>query len=244
MVTVEEASRRADELFPDMLVNCVFSATGGTPVTPQQLGDLRKEILAKAGEYGYPVPSKRDSQRCDAQIAVILRDEMNMTPHEAACAGIWEYLSCVLMPDLVVWRFRDAGGRTSVDRFLSGRRNNFQRLWWRAHVLAGDLRAQEAADLLAFLTEDEMVATMERPGLFGYTRTVRLYYSEFRTAFERGELGAPREAVNREVHKRLLRIVAIRALDALPTEALRAELRELIRNTAAQIRQTANLVGQ
>ncbi|MDW8207379.1 MAG: DUF6339 family protein [Chloroherpetonaceae bacterium] len=238
-LTVEEASRRAEERSPDPSVDCIFSPTGGTPVTPERLGHIRKEIVDTAREHGYPRSNRRDNLKCDARIAVILRDRMNVTPHEAAHAGVWEYLSCVLMPDIVVWRFHDASGKTPVERFRSGRRNAFQRLWWRAHVLTEKLSADEAVSLLTFLTEDDMVATMERPGLFGYTELMRLYYSEFRRMVEGGELNAPREAVNRDVHKRLLRIVGVRALDVLPPDALRNELRDLIRQSAVQVRQAA-----
>lgn len=238
-MTVEEASRRANERSQDPSSNSVFSATGGTPVVPDQLANLRNEVLSKAREHGFPTPNRKDNLKCDALIAVILRDRMKITPHEAASDGVWEYLTCALMPDVVVWRFRDANGKTSIDRFLAGRRNNCQRLWWRAHVLAGHLGAEEAAQLLAFLTEDDMVATLERPGLFGNLRMMRLYYSEFRKAVESGELQAPREAVNRDVHKRLLRVVAVRALDALPDALLQAELRGLIGEAAAHIRQSA-----
>jgi hypothetical protein len=240
-LTVEEAGRRAEERSEDPSSNSVFSATGGTRVTSQQLTGLRKEVLARASEYGFPMPAKRDNLKCDAEVAVILRDRMNLTPHEAACDGVWEYLTCVLMPDFVVWRFRDVNGRTSVDRFLAaGRRNAFHRLWWRAYVLAGDLGAEAAKKLLGFLTEDDMVQTMERPGLFGNLRMMRLYYAEFRKAVEDGQLGAPREAVNRDAHKRLLRIVAVRVLNALADDALKAELRGLIGQSAAQVRQTTS----
>jgi hypothetical protein len=102
------------------------------------------------------------------------------------------------------------------------------------------LGADEAVKLLAFLTEDDMVATMERPGLFGNLRMIRLYYGEFRRAVETGQLGVPREAVNRDVHKRLLRIVAVRALDTLPDEALQAELRGLIGQTVVHIKRATD----
>jgi hypothetical protein len=223
-MTVAQATQRAEAREQDPSSNSVFSATGGTPVTPQQLADLRRDVLAIAREHGFPDGERRDGLRCDARIAVLLRDRMNITPHEAASDGLWEYLTCVLMPDLAVWRFRDAAGRTSPERLLHGRRNNFQRLWWRAYVLAGALRGEDAVNLLAFLTEDDMVATLERPGLFGNLRMMRLYYAEFRRMVEGGALTAPREAVNRDAHKRLLRLVAVRALDSLPEEALRTEL--------------------
>jgi hypothetical protein len=238
-MTVTDAIRRADERSEDPSSLSVFSATGGTAVSPKQLTDLRKQVIAKVKEYGFPEQNRRDNLKCDAQIAVILRDNMKMTPHEAASGAVWEYLTCVLMPDVVVWRFRDANGKTSLDRLIAGRRNNFYRLWWRAYVLAGHLGSEEAASLLAFLSEDDMVATLERPGLFGNIRMMRLYYSEFRRLIEAGELRAPREAVNRDVHKRLLRMIAVRTMEHLPDLALQAELRGLIGQAETQLRRRA-----
>jgi len=235
-VTVAEASRRAEGRLQDPSSMSVFSATGGTPVTPQELSDLRKAVLAKAKEHGFPSSSRREAQGCDAHVAIILRDRMSITASEASIPGIWEYLACVLMPDFVIWRHQE-NGKTSTDRLLAGgrRRNSFHRLWWRAYVLAGNSGADEAVKLLAFPTEDDMVQTLERPGLFGNLRVMRLYYSEFRKAVEGGQLGGPREAVNRDVHKRLLRVSAVRALEALPDSTLQAVLRELIEQAKANI---------
>jgi hypothetical protein len=235
VLTVQQATERAEGRAQDPSADSVFSATGGTPVTPQQLSDLRRNVVALAREHGFPDRERRDGLRCDARVAVLLRDQMNVTPHEAAAGGVWEYLSCVLMPDLVIWRFRDAAGRTSLERLLSGRRNSFQRLWWRAHVIAGALRGEDAVNLLSFLTEDDMVATMERPGLFGNLRMMRTYHAEFRRVVESGALRLPREAVNRDVHKRLLRLVAIRAFDGLSEDELRTELAGLISVAAKHV---------
>lgn len=234
-MTVDEATQRAEARELDPSSNSVFSATGGTPVSPQQLSDLRTAVLAIAREHGFPGKERREGHRCDARIAVLLRERMKLTAHEAAADGLWEYLTCVLMPDVAIWRFRDTGGRTNPERLLAGRRNAFQRLWWRAYVIAGALGGEEAVNLLSFLTEDDMVATLERPGLFGNLRMMRTYYQEFRRLVEGGELRAPREAVNRDAHKRLLRLVAIRTLDSLPEDVLRRELRGQLSQAQASV---------
>ena len=227
-MTVADAGRRADERSKDPSSNSVFAATGGTRVTSSELADLRSAIVAKAREHGFPAPRKGDSLMCDAHISVILREMMGISPNEAATDGLWEYLACILMPDLVIWRFQGAEGRTLAERFLAGRRNNFYRLWWRAYVLAGDLVAEEAVRLLSFLGEDEMVSMMERPRLFGNLRVIRLYCSEFRKAVENGDIGGRRQDVNREAQKRLRRLAAVRLMDSLPENTLRLELRGLI----------------
>ena len=241
-VTVAEAGRRADERSLDPSAISVFSATGGTPVTPQELADLRKAVLTKAREHGFPTSNRRDAVGSDAHVSVLLRERMDITASEASSDGVWEFLACILMPDIVIWRHQDSAGRTSTDRFLAGsrRRNSFHRLWWRAYVLAGNLGAEEAMRLLAFPTEDDMVATLERPGLFGNLRLMRLYYAEFRKAVESGNLGVPREAVNRDVHKRLLRVTAVRALECLPDSALQEELRGLIEQARTSIGRAHN----
>lgn len=230
-MSVAEAGRRAEERALDPSLFSVFSATGGTPVTPQQLEGLRNAVLAKVREHGFPGGNRRDTPKSDADVAVILRNRMDMTASEAAAAGVWEYLTCILMPDIVIWRWRNAaGGGISLDRFVAGRRNNFHRLWWRAYVLAGHMSTPDALQQLAFLTEDDTVATLERPNLFGNLRVMRTYYDEFRTAVEKEKLNGPREDVNRDAHKRLLRVAAVRALESLSDDNLRAEVREFIRN--------------
>ena len=228
---VTEATRRAEERDGDPSSISVYSATGGTRVTPQELSELRAAVLASAREYGFPAANRKDTQKCEAHIAVTLYRRMDITANEAASEGLWEYLTCVLMPDIVIWRFRDSGGTTSVDRFLGGRRNNFHRLWWRAYVLAGNLDDGEAVRLLGFLGEDEMVQMLERPGLFGNLRLMRVYCSEFRRAVAEGEIKRRRADINRDVHKRLLRLTAIRAMGMLPEDVLREELRDLIRQS-------------
>src|SRR5688572_6136459 len=99
-MTTEVARSRAEARPHDPSSNCVFSATGGTPTTPEQLADLRDKVLAKVRQFGYPARNT-DNLKCDAEVALILRDIMKITPHEAAHEAIWEYLACVLMPDVV-----------------------------------------------------------------------------------------------------------------------------------------------
>ena len=68
----------------------------------------------------------------------------------------WNFLSCDLMPEVVHWRFfhkRDVYQPTKealIDRYLGGRRNCFQRLWWRAFCLR-DLYSDEN-DPMIFLS--------------------------------------------------------------------------------------------
>jgi hypothetical protein len=232
-MTVRDAFSRAEARADDVSSMCIFAATGGTRITPQELIELRKEVIAAAREHGFPDGSQRDQQRCDARIAVILRDKMDISPAEAATDGIWEYLACILMPDIVIWRFGDSG--TSKERFLGGRRNNFHRLWWRAYVLAGHLSAGDAQVLLGFMGEDEFVQIMERPNLFGHVKAMRLYCMEFRKAVQEAHISARRSDVNREVHKRLLRKCAVVALESLTEGALREELVRTIRDADASL---------
>lgn len=233
-MNVRDALTRAESRNHDVSTMCVFSATGGTRVTAAELAELRKEMVSAAREHGFPDSSRRDPQRCDARIAVVLRERMDITPAEAATDGIWEYLTCVLMPDVVIWRFGDSSG-TSRERFLGGRRNNFHRLWWRAYVLAGHLGSTEAQQLLTFMGEDEVVQIMERPNLFGHVKAMRLYCMEFKKVVEEKRISARRSDVNREVHKRLLRRCAVVAMESLSEAALRDELIRTIKDADASL---------
>jgi hypothetical protein len=225
LLSVQEATTRATAFTEDISSIAVFSATGGTRMTTADLRQFRNQLVSAARECGFPNIARREAMRFDARLAVLLREGMDITPMEASNVGIWEYLACVLMPDLVIWRFRDAEGRTSTDRFIAAsRRNHFYRLWWRAFVLAGHLATAEAEQLLGFLGEDEMVQMMERPNLFGNLRLMRLFCTEFKRAVDAGEIKSKRADINRDVQKRLLRATAVAALESLSDSALRSEV--------------------
>lgn len=149
---------------------CEYTPTGGTRATAASLNRLRSDLLQLATAAGYPTPAgQQQAAAFDAEAALVLAQQMSMAPAEAAKGSVWEFLSCVLLPDIVRWRFGGTGGAaTPLERFVSGRRNVFQRLWWRAfHLAPRAPDAPQLQELLRTLGEDELVQLMERPSLAG-----------------------------------------------------------------------------
>jgi hypothetical protein len=201
-------------------VDAVFTPTGGTRVGSEKLKELRDVLLEQALANGYP-GSASDEQRStfDTLASVALHTRMQVAPSEAARRGVWEFMTCVLAPDLVRWRFPGEGGETSAERFLTGRRNTFQRLWWRAHILRDDKREDNCYALVALLGEDEIVQIMERPSLAGYRRMTTHVATGLLSAMERHK-HLSRRTLIREMQKHLLRLSSLIMLDGLEDQQL------------------------
>lgn len=159
-LSVTEARDRASCSLDD----AYFPPSGGAPVAKADLVRLASRAREAAGKLGFPDETRRQA-RADFDVVVgqVLHTQMEISPAEASQEGIWTYLTCRLLPDLVVWRF---GPTPSVDdRFLTkgrGVRNTFARLWWRWEVLGDD---EPEGGLLRGLGEDQVVQIMERPTL-------------------------------------------------------------------------------
>jgi hypothetical protein len=138
-----------------------FAPTGGTRITPAQLGELRSGIMANATACGFGQGvGARHLAEFDSRMAARLADDRTFASGEALRDDVWTFVSVVIAPDVVHWRFG-----TARDRYLGGVRNTFQRLWLRGRVLD---RGQDASDrwgLLRALSEDALVQIIERPSL-------------------------------------------------------------------------------
>lgn len=197
----------------------IFTPVGGARVAPESLEQLRNAVVEIAEGFGYPViPNKENAAKFDAVASVALFKLVSISAAEASKPGVWDFLSCVLLPDLVRWRFHSVGGPTSQERFIAGRRNTFQRLWWRAyHVTHGQvLTDAELGRLLLDMDEDELVQLMERPtlaGIYGLSAVV----AKGLLAAAR-ETSLPRRLLMREGQKRLLRLSSFVSLDVISAD--------------------------
>lgn len=200
---------------------CEYTPTGGTRATAAALNTLRSDLLRLATTAGYPTPaSQQQAATFDAEAALVLAQQMLMAPAEAAKGGVWEFLSCVLLPDIVRWRFSGTGGAaTPLERFLSGRRNVFQRLWWRAfHLAPRTTGAPQLPELLRALGEDELVQLMERPSLAGIEGLPSSIASGLLTASQ-AYSDLTRRQLIREAQKRFLRLSSFVSFESIaPTE--------------------------
>ncbi|WP_445989459.1 hypothetical protein ACSVCE_13615 [Chromobacterium haemolyticum] len=203
---------------------CEYTPTGGIRATVAALNKLRSDLLHLATTAGYPnPPNQQQAAIFDAEAALVLAQQMLMAPAEAAKGGVWEFLSCVLLPDIVRWRFGGTGGAaTPLERFLSGRRNVFQRLWWRAfHLSSRVANAPPLHELLRTLGEDELVQLMERPSLAGIEGLSVSIASGFLSASQ-SHSSLTRRQLIREAQKRFLRLSSFVSFESIsPTEVAR-----------------------
>lgn len=233
-LSLSELEDRADVQHP----RSIFTSTGGTRVSQATLRDLRQGVRKIAVEAGYPspfpdAPPHRSRLDFDFEAARFLHEEMAIVTGEAGKDDVWEFLSCVLLPDVVRWRFPGSSRndhRTSEERFLGGVRNTFQRLWWRAEVLVGE----DGFGVLRRLNEDELVQIMERPLIASHREVARRMASMFLELVDR-HADIDRMHVMRDAQKRLRRLTPIISFSALDDFRIDATVREVLGKSARAV---------
>jgi len=198
---------------------CIYTPTGGARVSKAGLTKLRNDLLELATSAGYPeIPTQQQAALFDVEATIVLSRQMPIAPAEAAKGGVWEFLSCVLLPDIVRWRFSGTGPITSIERFVAGRRNTCQRLWWRAYHLSSRMEAgSQLSGLLRSLGEDELVQLMERPSLAGIEGLCGAIADGFLTISAQHPDLTRRELI-REAQKRFLRLSSFLWLESLTAD--------------------------
>jgi hypothetical protein len=208
-----------------------FSPTGGRRATQNEIRGLRELMVSLALANGYPSLFAEDGWASfDKEAAVAIHSAMDISANEAACPGVWEFITCVLLCDVVRWRFPGGSQGTPGERFLSGRRNTFQRLWWRAFIL-DDSGHQDRYHLLRALGEDEVVQIMERPFLAGSGPLARAVAREFLNAATRHSSISRRHFI-REAQKYIRRLAAFTAFDAVDPAVLDGMVRDIFEQVA------------
>lgn len=138
-----------------------YAASGGN-LNPELAVTIASQLRKIAEENGWPDSNRtQDRTSFDLQAASWLACESSLATGEALRDDVWAYMTTILAPDIVAWRFPGL----KYERFRGGVRNAFQRLWMRGVAL--DL-GQESGDrwlLLRELTEEAMVQIFERPSL-------------------------------------------------------------------------------
>lgn len=212
---------------------CTYTATGGTRATKATLLSLRSDLLRLAEAAGYPESPNQDRAAAfDATAAVALARHMPIAPAEAAKGALWEFLSCVVLPDLVRWRFGGADRSTAIERYLSGRRNTFQRLWWRAfHLAARGNDPAHMESLLRALGEDELVQLMERPSLAGIEGLPAAIAGGLLTVSGRHPNLTRRQLI-REAQKRFLRLSSFVSLESISPEDVELHVTQIFDRVA------------
>lgn len=175
-----------------------FAATGGSVIHATRLRELRKELVALAGDFGFGAEdSKNRFGNYDTALTRWIAGLTEFSSGEALRDDVWCFIAVAMAPDIVHWRFG-----TSRERYLGGVRNCFQRAWLRARALDRGESHSDRWGLVDQLTEDALVQIAERPSI-GADQVLSLALAEgwVRAA---SRIGRPRmEAVMRQATLRL-----------------------------------------
>lgn len=213
----------------------------GSKVPTGDLKKLQADVRSCAVKYGYPNPAnEQDARSFDTACGQLLHQNMNLHPSEASHLEMWTFLTCVLLPDVVRWRF--PGDLTAEERFIGSdrglRRNTFGRLWWRAYLLhqPGLENPYEFFDLLY---EDDLVQITERNSIAASQSLITVFIQAFTAAVAKYE-DIPRRDLMRETTKRVRRLLSFIAFDLLDEKQIRALMDTLFGQTAASISDSAS----
>lgn len=206
----------------------VFSPTGGQQISRSELDSMAAEVRALCHAEEETAVGR---QRFDAALSRVVHQRMSITRYEAAIEGTWCFLGCVLLPDVVRWRF--PGPATPPDRFLgSGRgvRNVLGRAWWRGELLhdGAPPPGRDAYWLLEELGEDELTGIIERPRAVA-SRRVALALS--RALVDTDRRGLPRPEIARDAFKVYLRLGYFVEFEALTDDELSVACQSLYRRS-------------
>lgn len=200
--------------------DAIYTQTGGANIDDASLRKMIEEIRNIAKECGYPDKKDQKQQsQFDARAAAWLFNNMEISFGEVIRKDVWSCITLVMLPDVSKWRFPGF----NKERLLGGVRNVFQRLWFRAYMF--DLGGKEETrwKLLEALTEDAMVAIIERPSISANRALARsIGLSWIRTSNDIGR--EKMEAVNRTAMKYLRQTVPLICLDALSDKEIRKQI--------------------
>lgn len=140
-----------------------YAASGGTRSEgfAEGLGDGIRQV---AQQSGFPDNSSQVARsKFDREAAIFLGTHPELLTGESLRDDVWSYITTVVAPDVVSWRFPDR----APHRFEGGVRNAFQRLWFRGAVLDRGADHDDRWGLVRALSEDAAVQIFERASIAG-----------------------------------------------------------------------------
>lgn len=190
------------------------------------LDGLASDLLGLASSHGFP-DSDAGHAAFDADGAVLLATIPYFRLSDVLRDDVWAFMTTVLVPDIVRWRYGDQEARHQ-----GGVRNVLQRLWLRATAADRGLGAgDERWAVVRALSEDASVQIIERPGLAGASHVARAlgerWLFELKTA---GTAGLEKRM--RRVVRDLLVLNQVMRLELLPRADLVTEIDRLFRAAA------------
>jgi hypothetical protein len=161
---------------------------------------LAERIREEARHLGFPDSSGRQSSSgFDIPVTILLAQEEWLNTGEALRDDTWAYITTMLLPDVVAWRFPSC----TPDRFHGGVRNTLQRLWTRGVVLDRGADANGRWELVERIGEDALVQIFERSGLSNSPALARQFAEGYLSWIDNvGQ--AKMEAIMRDAMKILL----------------------------------------
>ena len=201
---------------------------GGRPAPSSRIEALRECIETLAREHGFP---DRRGQLTDFDngCAAALFDCLQLAPNQATNAGVWDFITLVVLPDIGVWRFPDR----HPSRFVGeSPRNAFRRLWQRMQVLGDSNSPDPTGAIGPPLGEDELVNIFER----GATLAAYPPLATAMVGLIRTENPKPRSAVMRDFAKRAKRVCAYVDFSCLDLEQSMAVLAPALRDAVDNVR--------
>lgn len=209
----------------------------GSRAPENDLKQVQEAIRSCAAQYGYPnLVGDQESRSFDTACGKLLHQNMRLHPSEASHIEMWAFLTCVLLPDVVRWRF--PGDATPVERFIGSdrglRRNTFGRLWWRAYLLYQP-SLEEPYKFFDWLYEDDLVQITERNSIAADRTLLAVFVQAFVKAVEQyGEI--PRRDLMRETIKRVRRLLSFVAFELLDEQQTRDLVDNMFKQTAGSIK--------
>jgi len=213
-----------------------YSPTGGNRIPSDILVKLQKSIRDCAKNHGYPnLVNDEISRNFDIECGIICFEEMHLYPSEASDIEVWAFMTCILLPDVVRWRF--PGNTTAVERFVGSdrglRRNAFGRLWWRSYLLRQP-HLMNPYYLISSLYEDDLVQITERNSIAASPKLITQFCLEFLNAINSFP-EIPRRTLIREATKRVRRLISILNFDVLEESTLSHLIAQIFMKTVEAI---------
>src|SRR5262249_20632544 len=141
--------------------------------------------------------------------------------YEASLVEVWQFIACVMLPDIVRWRFPGEKDPpiTPEERFLGTNRNTFRRLWWRAHLLRDPDQRQDPYWLLKGTIEDVLSSFLDRAGMSGIPGLPVKMLKKLH-GLGQSRAGLPAQDLMRDITRRLSRLGSICAFECLSTNQI------------------------
>lgn len=203
-----------------------FDGASQDLVTNDSLESIQNSIRELAAKYGYPKPFEDDRiEGFDREFALLLSAGFKLLPSQAADDRLWNFVTCILLPDIAKWRIPADNWEIEYENWGENPRNRyFKETWWRITTLGTDLNE-------ALLTQ-EIHELMSRPQYSGNAQIAQcIGYNHLSSLKAYEEKSITRTKALKAVLNELDRWAEIIDFDVLTPEQLNNQVKETFRNT-------------